>query len=51
MVTVFIQYSDGTSQEVQMTRQEASQLAFQKANGQLPPNIVEIELKLGGEGR
>lgn len=50
MVTVFIQYSDGTSEEVQMLREDAMQLVARKNNRELP-NISKIEFKLGGEGR
>ena len=50
MVTVLIQYSDGTFKEVQMLRQDAMQLVDRKNNGELS-NIIKIEVKLGGEGR
>ena len=50
MVTVLIQYSDGTFKEVQMLRQDTMQLVDRKNNGELS-NIIKIEVKLGGEGR
>ena len=49
MVTVFIQYLDGTSEEIQMPRADAMELVMKKQNNELP-NISEIQVKgIGNE--